>query len=566
MKKNNINIKIGGQAGKGIKVSGQMLGRSLTRLGFSTCSYREYPSLIRGGHNSYDIHAGIEPVYSHRRKIDILISLNKQTIDIHKKNLHPKSIVIYDPDQFQAPQLKKGILFPIQLIKLAEKAGGKKIMANIAGLSAVLTLLQLPIDTLEKVIEKKFADKPPKIIDLNKKTARLSRQFVKENLPAVELKLNIPDKQKPRMVLTGNEAFSLGALSAGLKFFSAYPMTPATSILHFLAKESRNFDLVVKHTEDEISAVNMALGASFAGTRAMTATSGGGLALMAEGISLAGISETPLVIVNSQRPGPGLGMPTWTAQADLKFTINIGHDEFPRIVLAPGDVEECFQLGRKAFQLAEKYQLPVFILIDKYLSETDFSTEPFKNNWKNKRHSLTTKTNRSSEAFFKRYRLTETGISKRSLPGQKGGIHCCNSYEHNQKGLGTEQAETRSLMMEKRLNKMTASLQEMPEIEIFGDKQAKTGIISWGSNKGVILQALKQLQKVKFLHLNWIWPFPQQQTDDFLSSCQKTFCFECNATGQLADLIKEQTGKKVEKILKYNGRPFYPDEIKKQLT
>lgn len=367
------------------------------------------------------------------------------------------------------------------------------------------------------------------------------------------------------MVLTGNEAIALGALAGGLQFYSAYPMTPATSILHYLASIENQTNIVVKQTEDEISAINMALGASFAGVLSMTATSGGGLCLMAEGISMAGVAEIPLVIVNSMRPGPALGMPTWTSQGDLQFVLHIGHDEFPRIIFTPGDAKEAFELTKLSFELAEKYQLPVFILVDKYLSESDFSTQLFKKDHPAKRFSMADNLGPKDE-FYKRYKLTENGVSKRSIPGQKGGIHCCNSYEHDENGLGTEEGEMRIKMMDKRMKKMKLLEKEIKGVSLFGPKKAKLSLISWGSNKGVILEALKELKNVNFLHLSCVWPFPKKEVEEFIKTSEKCYSIEGNATGQLTSLIKQETGLTLQSVLKYDGRPFWVEEIIKKFT
>lgn len=565
--KKKINIKIGGYAGEGIKVSGLILARSLTRLGYSTFSYSEYPSLIRGGHNTYQIYASTNEVYSQVKKIDILIALNQETIILHQKELTPTSLILYNPGEFDLPKTKlKGKYIPIRLIDLAQKAGGKPIMANMVSLGAVLTLLGLPITTLKEIIDKEFSRKSKEIVKLNQKVAEMGKNFIEEKFNSLKINVKLPRTKIKRMILTGNEAIALGAITGGLQFYSAYPMTPATSILHYLASKAKQTDILVKHTEDEISAVNMAIGASFAGARSMTATSGGGLCLMAEGISLAGISETPLVIVNAMRPGPALGMPTWTAQGDLKFVLNIGHDEFPRIVLAPGDAQEAFQLTKWAFQAAEKFQLPVFILTDKYLSESDFSIALLESIYTNTRFGILSKVNNPINNRFKRYQLTNNSLSLRSLPGQPGGIYCCNSYEHDETGLGTEEAKIRNLMMEKRMSKLDLVKKELPQQLIFGPQKAKISLISWGSNKGPILEALKSLPQVNFLHLNILWPFPSQQVKEFIRSADKVICLECNSTGQLASLIKEQTGIEVETLLKYDGRPFWPEEIRKQIS
>ncbi|PIS09633.1 2-oxoacid:acceptor oxidoreductase subunit alpha [Candidatus Beckwithbacteria bacterium CG10_big_fil_rev_8_21_14_0_10_34_10] len=564
--KNSINIKIGGHAGEGIKVSGLILTRSLTRLGYSTFSYSEYPSLIRGGHNTYQIQVGLHKVQACLRKLDILIALNQETIKLHQDELKKTSLVIYDPGEFKLPLGElKGKYLAIPLLKITNKAGGKPIMANMASLASVLTLLGIELNTFKDIIRKEFSKKGEDLVKANIEVGEAGKNYVLKNYFQEKLVLEKPKTNLKRMVLTGNEAIALGALAGGLQFYSAYPMTPATSILHYLASIENQTNIVVKQTEDEISAINMALGASFAGVLSMTATSGGGLCLMAEGISMAGVAEIPLVIVNSMRPGPALGMPTWTSQGDLQFVLHIGHDEFPRIIFTPGDAKEAFELTKLSFELAEKYQLPVFILVDKYLSESDFSTQLFKKDHPAKRFSMADNLGPKDE-FYKRYKLTENGVSKRSIPGQKGGIHCCNSYEHDENGLGTEEGEMRIKMMDKRMKKMKLLEKEIKGVSLFGPKKAKLSLISWGSNKGVILEALKELKNVNFLHLSCVWPFPKKEVEEFIKTSEKCYSIEGNATGQLTSLIKQETGLTLQSVLKYDGRPFWVEEIIKKFT
>ncbi len=568
--KKSFQIKIGGYAGEGIKVSGLILGRALTRLGYSIFAYNEYPSLIRGGHNAYQIHAGMDKVYSQTKNVDILIALNQETINLHQSELSADSIILYDQSRFKLDNKKLiGKYIGIKLVELAEKAGGKAIMANMVSLGAVLTVLGLPLNNLKEVIAKTFAGKPKEITDLNQKAAEAGKQFIEKE--AKDLGLNAPiapsNRKVKKMVLTGNEAIALGAIAGGLQFYSAYPMTPATSILHYLAAKAKKTKILVKQTGDEISAINMAIGAGFSGTRSMTATSGSGLCLMAEGISLAGINETPVVIVNAMRPGPAVGIPTWTGQGDLKFVLYLGHDEFPRIIFAPGDAQEAFYLAKLGLELAEKYQLPVFILTDKYLSESDFSLDFFEPSHQNKRFGITAKTNHEPDKPFKRYQLTNNGISPRPLPGTAGGIHCCNGYEHDEFGYSIEDSKTRIVMMDKRMKKLELIKNEVPQPFVFGPEKAEISLISWGSNKGPILEALKTqtLKTLNFLHLSCLWPFPNMQVEQFIKSAKKVICMECNATGQLASLIKGQTGIEVESLLKYNGRPFFPNEIIREI-
>ncbi len=564
--KDSFNIKIGGSAGEGIKVSGLTLAKSLTRLGFRVFGYSEYPSLVRGGHNTYQLHVGVEQVYSQVKQIDILIALNQETILLHQDELTTSSLILYDPGDFKLPKGQlKGKYLGIEFIKIATQAGGTPIMANMVSLAATLALLDLPVTSLKEIIKNAFKRKSMEIVEINQKVVEAGGQFTKDNFSKYKLKIKVPKDVTTRMVLTGNEAASLGAIAGGLQFYVAYPMTPATSILHYLAAKAKDTGILVKHAEDEISVVNMAIGASFAGARSMVGTSGGGLCLMAEGVTLSGVSETPLVIVNSMRPGPGIGMPTWTAQSDLQFVLNIGHDEYPKIVLAPGDANEAFIQTKESLELAEKYQLPVFILLDKFISENDYAVDPFPAKHLNQRFSFIKKSYLSAH-IYKRYQLTKSGVSPRSVPGQKNSTYCCNSYEHDEYGLTTEDPKTRKLMMNKRAKKLDEIQDEIPPQQTFGPQKAKLSLISWGSNKPVVLEALKNLPQVNFLHLNWLWPFPKKQVLDFIKNSKKVVCLECNSTAQLGQLIKKELGIDTQPLLKYDGRPFYPEEIINKLT
>lgn len=561
--KTSFNIKISGQAGEGIKASGLILARALTRLGYSVFGYSEYPSLIRGGENTYQIYASINDVYSQIKPVDLFVALDQKTIINHQSEMNEKTIILYNKAKFSLPKISlAGQYVPINFTQIALKAGGSPIMGNVVSLGVVLTLFNLPLITLKQAIAKEFSDKVAKITEINHKMAEAGQTYINNHHQKLKINVALPNTKKKRLIITGNEALALGAIAGGLQFFSAYPMTPTTSILHFLAQEAKEMGIFVKHVEDEISAINMALGAAFAGVRSMVATSGSGLCLMAEGITLAGITELPVVVVNGMRPGPAAGMPTWTGQGDLQFVLHLGHDDFSRVVLAPGDVQEAFSLTRWALNAAEKYQLPIIILSDKYLAESDYSLSPFKSIYENDRFSFANK----PSADFKRYLLTSNGLSLRSIPGQKNGLYCCNSYEHDEYGLATEDSQTRTKMMKKRLSKENLVINNLPLQPTFGAKKGKLGLISFGSNKGPILEALKTLPNIGYLHLNCLWPFPKNQVIKFMNQFEKLICLEGNATGQLANLLKEQTAITLEKYLKYDGRPFYPEEIVEKLA
>ncbi len=460
-------------------------------------------------------------------------------------------------------------LYPIPLALLAKKAGGTELMRNTVALGATLALLGGELTVLEGVIKDIFAAKKEAIIKVNLKAASLGFDFAKESFQPWG-KVLAKRKGEKRLVLTGNEAISLGAIAGGLKFFAAYPMTPASSILHTLAGKAKEYGFIVKHAEDEIAVINMAIGAALAGARSMVATSGGGFSLMAEGLGLAGISETGVVIVNAQRPGPATGMPTWTEQGDLRFMLHAAQGEFPRIVLAPGDVGEAFYLTAQALNVAEKYQTPVIILVDKFLSESHQSVTPFdggKIRIERGKLLIGQESRRAGE--YQRYQFTADGVSPRILLGEEEALSLVNSYEHDEYGYSTEESRMRTKMVDKRAKKLETALAEVPKLEPFGPQEAKLTLIGWGSTKGPIREALRQLGgrfKVNHLHLSWLLPFSAEAVGQILRQANKTLMIENNHDGQMAGWIREQTGVEIKnKLLKYDGRPFYPEEIVKKV-
>lgn len=573
MMKNSINVKIAGAAGEGIKSVGLMLSKSFVRAGYFTFDYMEYPSLIRGGRNTYQANISLSPIWSQAKKVDILICLNKESLELHQSELEKNSLAIFDPEivQLQARDASKEESppfrcnnLPIPLKKIAIEAGGLPIMSNLAGLGAVMFLTGMDIKYLFEEIEKNFGKKGREMVEQNQEAAAAGFEFAKKKYFEYKIDLQETSSEQEKILLSGNEAISLGAIAGGMKFYAAYPMTPVTSILHYLANKAKEQGLIVKHAEDEISVINMALGASFAGVRAMTATSGGGFALMSEALGMAGMMELPIVIVEGMRSGPSSGMPTWHDQGDLNFVLYASQGEFPRMVIAPGDVEENFYLTKQAFYFAEKYQLPVVILTDKYIAESLTAIKLPESVWENKRYSFA----EGLVSPFERYKDSGNGISLRTIPGQDKGAHLSNSYEHDLFGFATEEIQMRNKMVEKRLRKFETLKKETDLIKqpVLGDLASEIGMISWGSNKGPIVEALKILEKkgtkASCLNLNVIWPFPEKQVVDYLSGKKFVVDVECNATAQLAGLIRQQTGIEIkERLLKYDGRPFYPEDI-----
>ena len=368
----HINIKIGGQAGYGVMVTGKMIAKACMRQGWSVFCYTEYPSLIRGGHNTYQVYANKEKAYSQRGDIQVLIALDEETIKENGKEVIDGGIIIYDSSSVNLKDKRGDVEYiDVPMIEMSKEVHGTDLMKDTAALGAVLALYQIHFVTIEDIIKDAFKIKDEEIIKQNIEVARKGYEYItqKTKTKFLNIKLNKIEGIE-RILITGNEAIGLGALASGCKFYVAYPMTPATAILHFMAANARDYDLVVKQAEDEISVINMAIGASFTGVRSMCATSGGGFALMNETIGFAAISETPLVIVEAQRTGPATGLPTWSGQGELLYAIHASHGEFLRVVIAPGDAEESYEATIHAFNLADKYQLPVILLTDKYIVET----------------------------------------------------------------------------------------------------------------------------------------------------------------------------------------------------
>ena len=572
MKDNGLSWKIGGEAGYGIMTTGLIFAKVCSRAGLRVFDHIEYPSLIRGGHNTYQVRAEFEEVFSHVKHLDLLVALNEETIAKHKEELAPGGGIIYDGDVI--PLSKEDLrredvkLYHIPLLRLAEESGGRRIMINSVALGASVALIGFDFEMISDVIRDVYRGKAKETIEFNIKAAKLGYDHVKSKGMEKDFRRKMPKVAgKRRMLLTGNEAVGLGAIKAGCKFYAAYPMTPSSSILHFMASQERNFSLVVKHTEDEIAAINMAIGAGFAGARAMTATSGGGFSLMSEALGLAAMTETPIVVVVCQRPGPSTGLPTRTEQGDLKFVLHASQGDFPRFVIAPGDIEECFYKTIEAFNLGEKYQCPVILILDKYLSESHKTAEEFDvSGIKIDRGLLLSNEELERIEEFKRYEFTETGISPRTIPSQRRGIFTATGNEHDETGYLSEDKTVRTKMMDKRFRKFEQAEKEIPEPKLFGPKNAEVTIIAWGSTKGPVKEAMRLLDrdgvKANFLQILYISPFPTNTVSKIIETSKRTVIVENNKTAQLASLIKEKTGKEIEhKILKYDGRQFFPTEI-----
>ncbi len=545
------NLLIGGAAGQGIDTTAAILEKLLKRAGYSVFTLRDFMSRIRGGHNFCAIRFGADPVRSHGGKYDGMIALNQETVELHKDELKKDGFILCDE--------KLGIKDPraitLNMEERAKALGNPRVAGSIA-VGAVLKLFGENLDQAESVFREAVRE-----------------QYLEVNMTALQEGYgltqsrykHLPGEFGDWMLVSGSKALCLGALAAGLKFYSAYPMSPSTPILEYLAEKSREAGVVVEQAEDEIAGINMAIGASFAGARAMTGTSGGGFSLKVEALGLSGMAEVPLVVVDVQRPGPVTGLPTRTEQSDLKFVISASQGEFPRMVIALRDQEDSFYQTMRAFDIAERYQIPVILLSDQYIGDATATVKPFDvskvsvapvptGDW-------------TGEGEYLRYQYTKDGISPRLLPGKAKGFVSADSDEHDERGHITESAEVRNRMMEKRMGKIDKLREELQEPEFIGPKKFETLLLGWGSLLGPITEAVEILNKDgkdKYAALVFgdIYPLPDKLLRKKAEKAKHIVNVEQNYTGQLAQLVREATGIECEdSVLKYDGRQLSGEEI-----
>jgi 2-oxoglutarate ferredoxin oxidoreductase subunit alpha len=566
--------KIGGEAGFGIMTTGLLFSKIASRLGYYILDYVEYPSLVRGGHNAYEVCVSDKEVTALKKEIDVLVCLNEETFQKHKSRLTSQSLVLYDKEEFDFNDNFNKVSVPFK--KIVTDLKGQAVMKNTIALGASLSILGGKIEVLLDLIAEQFKKKGDEIVRFNQQFAIAGYEEVKKNYSAsIKSFLIEKEEKKEKLVVSGNEAFSLGAVVSDCRLYAAYPMTPSSSVLHTLASWQEKTGMIVRHSEDEIAVINTALGASFAGVRAAVGTSGGGFSLMVESLSFAGVAEIPVVVFLAQRPGPATGMPTWTEQGDLLFAIFAGHGEFPKIVLAPGDQKEMIKLALKAFNLADIYQTPVIVVSDMYLSEGHKSVE---RDWVDKivreyqirrgKINLSYKENSQKLEIFLRYKITEDGISEKILPGTAGYFYQENSYEHLEDGHTTEEAKPRKDQVEKRLRKWQTYLKNDFQLpKFYGNEKAEVIFISWGSTKGIVLEAQKRLKEkgieTGFYHFNHIYPLDKEKVSQLLKKDNKRYLLvENNALGQFGKILAMEVGLDFEeKILRYDGRPITVEQI-----
>jgi 2-oxoglutarate/2-oxoacid ferredoxin oxidoreductase subunit alpha len=568
-----ISVRTGGAAGDGIASVGDVLGRSLSRMGLHVFGLNAYQSVIRGGHVWFQARASTDPVHSQGDQADVLFALNKETAQIHLPTMNAGSTIVYDPEKFdladsEVPVGTKKLAVPT--LAIARKYSTQSILQNAAGMGATAFLAGVPFPILQQTLADSFGKKKGEIAEWNIGAAGDGYQFAEKNSAANDHA--VQPAGPPKFLMTGNQAIALGAAAAGCKFLSQYPMTPASTILHWLAAHAQQLGIVVKQAEDEIAVVNMAIGASYAGVRSMCATSGGGFALMVEGIGMAGMTETPLVVVESQRSGPSTGLPTKTEQGDLNMMLGAGQGDFPRAILAPSDAGEAFRATVKAFQLAEDWQTPIIVASDFHLSESVMTVEREELPFPGPIPSLYTVEPNGGD--YRRYAYTDSGVSPRALPGQPGLQFKAGSDEHDERGHLISDVLSgvpiwvaeRTKMMDKRMRKLEGLRAAGPSPRLEGPSDAPLTFVAWGSTVGAVRDAT-QILKAKGVSTNLVripqvYPLATSVLVPILSAARQTLLVEANYSGQLGHLIRAETGIPLpNRFLKYDGEPFTPMEI-----
>ena len=551
------NVLIGGSAGQGLDTISDFLEKVIKKSGFYLFSSKDYMSRVRGGHNFIQIRFGENKVFAHKDKLDLILALDENTVLNHKERLKKDGVIIAD----------KGIkrddkeILKLPLVEEAKGLGLSKAFTSVAA-GVILKYFSLEIGNIDKFFSNKLSE------DIRNKNI----EAIKLGYKLVDSKYNSKGQDLSNHILiNGNNAIALGAIAGGLSFYSAYPMTPATSIMTYLAKKQKEIGIVVDQAEDEIAAINFAIGASYAGARAMTGSSGGGVSLMVEAFGLAGITETPLVVVNSQRPGPATGLPTRTEQSDLSFILTAAQGEFPRAVISIRNAEDAFYKTVKALNLADKYQTLVILLTDQYLADSNITITKYDLNNINIENYISNGNELIEGEEYKRYKLTENGISPRMIPGNpKGQTVLVDSDEHTEEAHITEASDVRNSQMEKRMKKLKLIASEIEEPEFIGSDDLDILLVGFGSTYGALKDAVEELnndgKKVGALSFGDIYPLPEKNLRKYFNKARKIINVEQNYTGQLGKLITQETGILMSgSILKYDGRQITGGEIIEKL-
>ena len=572
---NRLSIKIVGYSGSGLLSVGEILINSFKRIGYNVVADREYPSLIKGGHSSYTINISDKEISGLSNKVDIMIAVDKQSMEHFFNDIKKEGLLVHGygrplglKNLLEKAKNKKIKVVHQMVRTIAKNEGGNVLMSNIVLIGIFWKTLGLDYNILKKSVEEQFKSKPD-LLEINFKCLKAGYNSVEKITNLENFNIKKPNKKEQKILSNGNKAVVLGAIHSGCRFYVAYPMSPSSNILNYFTNFSSKTDVMVKQAEDEITVVNMALGAMFMGTRALCSTSGGGYDLMTETISLAGMIETPLVVIIGQRPGPATGLPTWTAQADLNLAVYSSHGEFPRIVLALSDPEDSFELIQYAFNLAEKYQTVVIVLSEKTVLETEMTLNKFNQNKIPIERGLVVGKELENLENSDRFKITKNGLSKRWLPGQSNAYYFANGDEHSEDGSITEDPIEVEAMYKKRMKKMELIEKALPEPKIYGVKNgADISFVGWGSSKNVmkdIIEIYKSHKvKINYLHFSYLYPLKTKTLNKFFKENKSVNLIEGNYQGQLGRIIELNTNNKFkDKLLKYNGRAFYIEDVEK---
>ncbi len=562
---NDFSIVLCGAAGQGIQTVESLLTRTLKKSGFNVFATREYMSRVRGGVNSTSIRVSSNPVRAYIERIDILIPLNEEAIPHIKERISQQTLVLGEKQFIQTSSENDCERIEIPFEQLAKEIGGK-IFANIIALGVICGLLNVNENTLHTALSETFKSKGKALIDENIKAADKGFEIAANLIRNSKIKREFMLKRNFDVIndylLDGREAVALGAIAGGANYVTFYPMAPSTGVGTFLAQHGLDFSIIVDQSEDEISVINKAIGASYTGARSFVSTSGGGFSLMCEGVSLAGMMELPIVILVGQRPGPATGMPTRTAQEDLELVLYAGAGYFPRIIFAPGTIEDAFKLTQNAFNLTQKYQVPVFILSDQYLIDSYYNISSLEHEkLEIKKYFV------QNDENYERYRFTESGISPLSVPGYGTGLVDADSHTHTEEGNITEDPTIRKKTVEKRYKKLELIKKIATPPELIGNDDYEFLIIGWGSNYYLIKEALETLNRedIAFLHFKQVYPL-HSSIIDHVNKAKKIIAIENNPTGQFAKLVELETHVKIDiNILKYSGYVFSVEELHQKL-
>jgi 2-oxoglutarate/2-oxoacid ferredoxin oxidoreductase subunit alpha len=568
--KHTFAVSIGGAAGQGVATPGNIFARIFARRGLHLFAYNAYQSIIRGGHTFLTIRTGPEKILSMGDQIDLLIPLNQDTMDRHLRLLGPGAAVIYNGDNIKPGTVPAGVrLCPLPISELSHNSRNK-VEQNTLAVAAAINILGLGFQPLEEVLTQQFKRKGDTVVNENVEVARSAYQYATEHFEPFPRALPMGDN--PKAVITGNMALAMGGAAAGVQFYCAYPMSPSTGVLHWMATHARKAGIMVRQVEDEIGVINMAIGAAHAGCRAMCATSGGGFALMTEGLGMSAMIETPVVVIDVQRAGPSTGVPTKTEQGDLWQMLGAGHGDYPRAIAAPGDIGDCFKIIPEMFNLVDKFQCPGIVLTDLLLSEGTASLDPadLSFNVDIDRGELITSANGNGANGYKRYLFTESGVSPRAIPGVPGYAHTAATDEHQEDGVLISDEFTNPIkrreMMEKRQRKIAGIEAAVKPPELAGRPDAEVTLIGWGSTQGVIEEAVEMLNEAGItanqLQIRWMVPLHGDRIVEILKKAKHTIIVENNYSGQFARYLRSETSFVPDgHIRKYDGEPFMPHHI-----